>query len=494
MKRKVVVIGGGVAGLSTGIYGQMNGFDMEIIEMSSITGGQCTAWVRKGYRFDYCLHWLVGTAKGVFYDLWRETNVINSDTVIHDHDVHTAILDDNGNEFIIYTNIERWKKYLMELAPEDAAGIKRMCGDMKKASYFEPLVKITKISDLFEYSRGFIKMSPFLPLVVKYGKKNCSEYFNDLNLKNDKLKGFLDSMFGDRNFSALAFIMMLGWFDQKNAGYLLGGSLPFAKRMEEKYSSLGGKLRTGKRVSKIIVENDAAKGVILTDGTVINADYVVSAADGYSTIFDMLEGKYISMEIQNAYDTWELFTPLVQVSFGIDMEVKSDYPSQSIIAKGKHIGSTELKSGYSLMNYSFDPTMAPEGKTVIVMRFESPWDNWKDLKDNDYKAEKEKIKTDAIALLELHFPGVTKHIEIADVATPSTTVKYTGVWKGSYEGFLPAANNITKTLKNTLPGLSNFYMAGQWLFPGGGLPPSVMSGKTAIRKICKNEKRAFVVN
>ncbi len=62
MNKKIIIIGGGVAGFSAGIYSRMNGFDTEIIEMHTNTVGQCTAWDRKAYRFDYCLHWLVGTS------------------------------------------------------------------------------------------------------------------------------------------------------------------------------------------------------------------------------------------------------------------------------------------------------------------------------------------------------------------------------------------------------------------------------------------------
>ena len=58
-KNKILIIGGGVSGLSTGIYGQLNGFKTQILEMNNAPGGQCTAWDRKGYRFDYCLHWLI---------------------------------------------------------------------------------------------------------------------------------------------------------------------------------------------------------------------------------------------------------------------------------------------------------------------------------------------------------------------------------------------------------------------------------------------------
>lgn len=96
MAKKIVIIGGGVAGLSAGIYAKLNGFDAEIIEMHSITGGQCTAWDRKGFRFDYCLHWLVGTRLGSFNDIWKETNVINDKVEIIDHEVHTKIYNAEG--------------------------------------------------------------------------------------------------------------------------------------------------------------------------------------------------------------------------------------------------------------------------------------------------------------------------------------------------------------------------------------------------------------
>jgi phytoene dehydrogenase-like protein len=143
------------------------------------------------------------------------------------------------------------------------------------------------------------------------------------------------------------------------------------------------------------------------------------------------------------------------------------------------------------MNYSYDPTMAPEGKTTIIMRFESPWTLWKGLEGDDYRAEKREIEKDAKAILEKIYPGVGDYIEVIDVATPKTNVRYTGVKEGAYEGFMPARENMMKMLKMQLPGLKNFYMAGQWLFPGGGLPPAAQSGKWAVQLICKKRKMIF---
>jgi phytoene dehydrogenase-like protein len=492
MKKKVVIIGGGIAGLSAGIYSAMNGFDTEILEMHTVAGGQCTAWDRRKYRFDYCLHWLVGTSKGAFHEIWKETNVINSETKIVNHEIHSRILDKDRNEFYIYSNIDRWEKYLLEIAPEDEIPVKRMCRDMRKSVLLEPFSLPPELRSPLGYIRILPKMLPVGNLVRKFGRLTCKEYFDQLNFKSDRIKSVFYSMYGDRNFSALAFIFMLGWFHQKNAGYLIGGSYPLAQRMVEKFERLGGKISYKRRVEKIMVKNDVAQGVILTDGTRIPADYVISAADGYSTIYKMLDARYVSKQIDFAYKNWELFTPLVQVSFGINRTIKAGEPIIINLSRDLMVGRTRLDHGYSVMNYSHDPTMAPEGKSVIVMRYESPWKLWKDLEGEEYKNEKLQIEKDAIALLELEYPGIKPFIEVIDVATPKTDVHYTGVRDGAYEGFMPSKENMMKSLKMQLPKLQNFYMAGQWLFPGGGIPPSAQTGKWAVQLICKKEKQKFV--
>jgi len=494
MSKKVVIVGGGIAGLSAGIYSAMNGFETEIIEMHDVAGGQCTAWDRKGYRFDFCLHWLVGTSKGAFHEIWKETNVINNETEIIDHEIHSRILDDEGNEFIIYSNIDRWEKYLIELAPEDKVSIRKMCSDMRKSALLEPFALAPELRSPLDYIKILPKMLPVFNVIRKFGRMTCGEYFDKLNFKSKRIKTIFFAMYGNRNFSALAFIFMLGWYNQKNAGYIKGGSYPLAQRMVEKFCNLGGKLAYKKKVERILVVNNVAKGVLLSDGTNIPADFVISAADGYSTIFNMLDAKYVSKEIDFAYKNWEFFTPIVQVSFGIKKAISSDSPILINISKGKKIGKTKLENGYSVMNYSFDSTMAPKGKTTLVLRYDSPWKLWNDMEENEYKAEKLQIQKDATAFLEKEYPGISAFIEVIDVATPKTDVRYTGVKDGAYEGFMPSKENMMKSIKMQLPRLQNFYMAGQWLYPGGGLPPSAQTGKWAVQLICKKEKQQFASN
>ena len=58
----VLIIGAGFAGLAAGIYARMNGYNTRIFEMHDKPGGLCTAWKRKGYTIDGCIHWLVGSS------------------------------------------------------------------------------------------------------------------------------------------------------------------------------------------------------------------------------------------------------------------------------------------------------------------------------------------------------------------------------------------------------------------------------------------------
>ncbi len=38
---------------------------------------------------------------------------------------------------------------------------------------------------------------------------------------------------------------------------------------------------------------------------------------------------------------------------------------------------------------------------------------------------------------------------------------------------------------------AHFYMCGQWIEPGGGLPSAVMSARRLIQTICKEDKEKF---
>jgi phytoene dehydrogenase-like protein len=82
---------------------------------------------------------------------------------------------------------------------------------------------------------------------------------------------------------------------------------------------------------------------------------------------------------------------------------------------------------------------------------------------------------------------------MVDIATPATFERFTGNWQASYEGFLPTPKSVIASIPKTLPGLENFYMAGQWVQAGGGLPSGVITGRQVVMQMCKKDGIPFGV-
>ena len=96
MSKKIIIIGGGLAGLTAGIYGAKANYDVEIYEKNNIVGGECTGWDRKGYHIDNCLHWMMGTNEGTdLYDIWKTVGAIGDNVKIGANAVVLKNVDKN---------------------------------------------------------------------------------------------------------------------------------------------------------------------------------------------------------------------------------------------------------------------------------------------------------------------------------------------------------------------------------------------------------------
>lgn len=101
----MAIIGAGIAGISTGCYLQMNGYDTQIFEMGKLPGGLCTSWKKEDYIFDGCIHWLTGTKSGSpFYFMWDELGVLKERNVIYPEVFKQTEFGDK-----VFTDIDRFE-------------------------------------------------------------------------------------------------------------------------------------------------------------------------------------------------------------------------------------------------------------------------------------------------------------------------------------------------------------------------------------------------
>jgi len=470
-QKSIIIIGAGIAGLSAGCYGQMNGYRTRVFEMGTNPGGLCTSWERKGYTIDGCLYWLVGSSPANnFYRIWEELGAVQGRLMI-DHEEFMRIEGASGKIFIIYTDIDRLEQHMKELAPADKEVIEEFIEGIRACT--RSALPIEKAPELYGPLNGLkvlFKLFPFLKIMRKWKKISVQGFAK--RFSDPFLREAFPLSFDLPDFSIMGMLMTLAWMHNKVAGYPIGGSLEFSRAIEQRYLSLGGEIHYRSPVSKILTENGQAIGVRLADGTEHRGDIVISTADGHATIFDMLEGKYINDKIRGYYDKLPIFPPLVQVALGVARSFEGLPPSIIYHLKESVTIAGQERKTIGVEIHNFDPTLAPQGKTVVKVMFASDYDYWKTLRQDlaRYKAEKEQIADKVIAPLDQHFPGLAGQVEMCDVATPITWERYTGNWRASFEGWQTTTKTFGMHVHKTLPGLKNFHGRGNGLNQGVACP------------------------
>ena len=232
MSKKIIIIGAGIAGLTAGIFAQQNGFESIIYEKHFLSGGECTGWNREGFHIDGCIHWLLGTKKGTeIYDLWKNIGGLGENIKVYNSDIIVQVEYQN-QEIILYRNIEKFKKELLSISPEDNEKIDEMCFYIKRFFGFEPPIeKPFDMMNLKELIKMGIKMKDIGKLMKKLNKISIKEYVE--GFKNSGIKLALTSFVHDY-YSASILFFSLAALMSGNGGFPEKGSLEFSKRIEKR--------------------------------------------------------------------------------------------------------------------------------------------------------------------------------------------------------------------------------------------------------------------
>jgi phytoene dehydrogenase-like protein len=232
--------------------------------------------------------------KATMYSQWREVFDIGKLTFVYPEE-YVRLETEHGEPLSIYSNVERMEAELLSKAPQDAAEIRRFASAIRKFG------KLT-LPDLTEpWPRNWLTMLrvlPNLPLLRRWSGLTSEEYGQRFNHPS------LRRLFGEGDMaqlSVLALVASLAWMSGHQAGYPIGGSQAVIQGIVETIDKLGGRLRLGAKVERILVERSAAVGVQLTGGEAIAANWVISAADGHATIYNLLGGQYKDNAIDRIY-------------------------------------------------------------------------------------------------------------------------------------------------------------------------------------------------
>jgi phytoene dehydrogenase-like protein len=481
---KLLIVGGGLAGLSAGCYARVNDFDVTIVEHNIALGGVCTAWQRGPYLIDGCIHWLTG---GPFLHIYEELGIVPAVTLRVLDEFATYRHAREGWEVSLRRDLKQSIDALRELAPEDADELARLIDAADRVADMSPRIEHPpELADVGDRLRDMWRLLPDLSVFAHYRKPIGA--WTDEHLKSPRLRGLFLRLMPPES-PTLFFLLVLGYLARGWLSRPVGGTARFRDALIDRYQILGGQAILNNTVEEIVVSNGRATGVRLTDGTMLEADVVVSTASAPETVFRLLAGRYGASEWKERMDHWKMFQPIVLASFGVAQSFAGQPSTLLVDAIDPLVIGGHRNEHLYLRIYNEDPAFAPPGHTVVQAMVSTEYDWWA-TRGVQYQHEKDLAADRVITSIDRHLPGAKDNVQMVDVATPLTFWRSARAWRGAFEGWIPTSNAF-KHVPKELPGLERFYMAGQWVEPGGGVPVATMSGRHVVEIMCAALGRSF---
>jgi phytoene desaturase len=493
LRRKAVVIGAGIGGISCAIRLQSLGFDTEIVEALDAPGGR--AYVRKVDGFVFDMGPTVLTVPHFIEELF---SLQQDHARLGEPDFPAGTLDENcriragvsggpntskyveivpilpfyriyfddGTFFDYDGDPVSTREQIKRLAPEDLAGYEAF-HDQARAIFHRGFLKLG-----YTYFGSLGSMLRVVPDLLKLGAVQSlfgmvSKYF-----KSDKMRqvfSFEPLLVGGNPMKVPAIYAMIH-FVEKTWGihYAKGGTGALVAGLVKKFEEMGGRLRVNAPVKRILVENRTAKGVQLEDGEEIGADVVVSNADYATTYLKLVDKAHRRINRNALVKFRKQSMSLMVIYFGYEKKVMSPDFSQYL-----HIPTLT------------DPTLAPPGHHAAYTLIPVP----NNASGIDWDVEGPKLSARVLSFLEErgYIPDLAARLKHMSFITPDYFSETLGSYLGNGFGVEPV---LTQTAffrpHNKSEDVRNLYLVGQGTQPGGGTPSVMMSAKMTAREIARD--------
>ncbi len=480
--KKVVIVGGGVAGLSAGIYLSLEGFDCTVLERHSIAGGNLTGWNRSGFHIDNCIHWLTGTLPGTeLYRTWETLGALGDGIgLCKTSRFYGSELD--GKVLSLSSDIDETREAMLELAPFDRVEIEKFISAVKLAS---------KSMAPGRLSPG--DAAAFGLAMLGYGTADL--YGISARFRHPLLRRLMtDYIPGE--FVGAGLVLAYGAYASGNGGIPLGGSAEMARRIEARFRSLGGRLMTGAEAVRIECAHGLARGVVLQNGGFVPGDYVICAADPAVTFGSLLDRRYMPSGLRRAYAAGQKYPVFSSFHCAFEAEnLPADLRHTTVFDIDPVKVGSESISRMVLREYSHDKSFAPRGHILQTMVFQRAPDceKWIDMYRRDrvgYEILKKETAQRLLERAEARVSPAKGKIHLLDAWTPATYNRYFNSKCGAYMSFAVTRGEKLRRFSPRVKGLENVLLATQWQQMPGGLPTAANAGKLAAKTVTEMARSA----
>ncbi|MBK7860698.1 MAG: NAD(P)/FAD-dependent oxidoreductase [Archangiaceae bacterium] len=497
----VAIIGGGVAGLTAGALLARAGLSAVVLERESRPGGYLAGFHRKGFVFDSAIHWLNQCGRGgmvhkVFHSLGDDPP---------EAPVLERIRRYKGDSFdyLLTHQPDALKEQLARDFPSEAKGLdrffklSRVLGE-RITGYARYMRTADTLSFPEWVGRGLQLMGwsyPFWRLVGDRDCKALSKFFHDEDLK----KIFCSEP------DILSCLVPIGWaYTGDFQRPPRGGSQSFIKWLMRRVGELGSVVALRTAVQSVTTDQRGVSGVKLADGREVKARWVIGACDLDALFTQLLPSGAVPDDLVARYRAAELYNSCVTLSIGLDCDPRAlglgeemIFLTKDGVPREQHNSGDPHTSGLSILAPSIrDPSLAPAGKGTVTVYCEAHIgyaDRWKTGPDLERGPAYQQLKRDYAQVIIDRVdarvaPGLKAHIELLDVATPITHLRYTG----NRDGTIMAQRTTKANMKAKVAGyrtpVDRLLVGGQWAEYGGGVPMAVKAAANAAAIVLKQEK------
>jgi phytoene dehydrogenase-like protein len=501
-----VIIGSGLGGLSCAAAFARQGFKPLVLEKHDRPGGYATTFSRPGgFVFDVSLHsTTVGERNGLHDLIYGFPEITDVEFVPH-RNLYRTIYPDHDIR-VPQKDVPGYVKLLAGIFPDEQEGIQGLLDDMKGLSD-----DIGRLSN----ARGKVDMSRF-PQDFPFLFNNYIRTWGAMvgaRIRDPKLQSIVSSLWGyyglpPSKLSSFYYALPTYGYLQHGGYYPKGKSQRISDAFVKFIEDRGGKVVLNTRVSEILTKDHAAYGVKTADGKEYTGKVVVSNANAYDTFRSMLKEEDVLKEYVGKFERYSVSLSSFQVFLGLkeDLVGKIGIEDTEVFYQSSYDHETGYKdsltanmdnTGYGLTLYdNLYKGYSPEGKNTLSLLVLQGYDHWKEFeadyfkgKKTAYCAEKERMANILIKKAEeTLLPGLTSAIEVKEIATPLTNVRYTGNYRGAVYGWDQTVNNSGQSrVPHTTP-IKNLYLSGAWTRPGHGYGGVIGSGLECFGEIMSSWK------
>jgi phytoene desaturase len=491
-QKKVIIVGAGPGGLTSGMILAQKGFDVHIYEKKDIVGGR-NGFIQAGdFKFD------IGPTFFLMKDVLERIFVLCKKN-LYDY-VQLYELDPmyrlvfKDRTFIPSTNQKKMLEELERVFPGSSEGyLKYKKREQKKYDRLIPCLEVpySNITDFL--SMRLIKALPYLDAHLSLFEV-LGKYFDDEILKI--CFTFQAKYIGMSPWEAPGLFSILSFIEHGGGVFHISGGLnELSKAMAKIIKEEGCKIHLSKGVKKLIIENSVAKGIILEDGTEERADYVIINADFAYAMQNLVDiedrKKYTEQKLSGMKYSCSTF----MLYLGLDKTYENLNHHNIFFANDyKHnvseiTGNTVIPDDPSFYVHNpsvIDESLAPKGKSSVYVLV--PIGNTSG--GIDWKSNKESFKEKLLDLFEskVGMKDIRSHIEEIRIITPDDWQNNMNIYNGATFNL---GHNMGQMLyfrpHNEFEEFKNCYLVGGGTHPGSGLPTIYESGRISSEMILRKE-------